>query len=95
MGIIDIYQIASSHLAKKGNFIICTCRDESFIVNEVHLTSSRQDSSVFFEGNNGKNNLRLSESLDIITIEANGIKYRFGDGDTDCGEIIFVSQVKI
>ena len=95
MGIKELHDRVISHLAGDGNFIICAYRKEKFLASRVYTLTHEREDSLVFSNYNGEERLMLRDSLDAITIEANGIKYRFGDGDTDCGEIIFVSQVKI
>jgi len=91
----ELHDRVISHLAGDGNFIICAYRKEKFLVSRVCTLHLEFEESLLFSNYNGQERLMLRESLDAIAIEGNRIKYRFGDTDGECGEIIFVSQVKI
>lgn len=95
MGIKELHDRVASHLAGDGNYAICTYRKEEFLASRVYTLTHEREDSLVFSNYNGQERLMLRESLDAIAIEGNRIKYRFGDADGECGEIIFVSQVKI
>lgn len=93
MNIKELHDRVIAHLGSDGNFIICTYRKEKFLVSKVYMLTHESEESVVFSNYNGQENLKVCESLDTITIEGNRIKYRFGGGALEFGEIIFAKEV--
>ena len=93
MNIKELHDRVIAHLGSDGNFIICTYRKEKFLVSKVYMLTHESVESVVFANYNSQEMLRICESLDTITNYGNRIKYSFGGGALDYGEIIFVTEV--
>ena len=93
MSIKELKDKVAAHLAGDGNYVICTYRKERFLVSKVYMLTHESVESVVFSNYNSQENLQICESRDAITIEGNRIKYSFGGGELDCGEIIFVTEI--